>query len=47
MVKYLEKKFLEMGYEVKIISRKKQYISWEDKAGMVEALENAEILITF
>ncbi|WP_209810973.1 TIGR01777 family oxidoreductase [Ammoniphilus resinae] len=42
---YFEKNFKEMGYVVKIISRQKKHISWEDKAGIVEALENAEILI--
>ena len=42
---YFEKKFREMGYEVKIISRQKQHISWEDKSEMMEALEGAELLI--
>lgn len=42
---YLEKKFREIGYEVKIISRQKQHISWEDKLEMIEALEGVELLI--
>lgn len=42
---YLKRKFKELGYEIKIISRQKQHISWEDKVSIVEALENAELLI--
>jgi uncharacterized protein (TIGR01777 family) len=42
---YFNKKFKELGYEVYIISRQKQYISWEDKLGIVEALEDTELLI--
>ena len=42
---YLEMKFTEMGYEVKIISRQSPHISWGDEERIVEALENAEILI--
>lgn len=43
--KYFENKFTELGYKVKIISRKSQHISWEDQTGMLEALEGAEMLI--
>lgn len=43
--KYLENEFLEKGYEVKIISRQPQHISWTDKKGIIAALEGAEMLI--
>lgn len=43
--KYLENEFLEKGYEVKIISRQPQHISWDDKKGIIAALEGAEMLI--
>ena len=42
---YFEKRFKELGYEVRIISRQKQHISWEDKLGIIEALEDTELLI--
>lgn len=42
---YFEKKFKELGYEVNIISRQKQHISWEDKLRIIEALEDTELLI--
>lgn len=42
---YFERKFNELGYEVKIISRQLQYISWDDKSGIIEALEGAELLV--
>ncbi|MET1031189.1 TIGR01777 family oxidoreductase [Domibacillus tundrae] len=42
---YFETKFKALGYEVKIISRQTQHISWENKAGMKEALEGADLLI--
>ncbi|KAF0818098.1 Cell division inhibitor SulA [Bacillus sp. ZZV12-4809] len=38
-------KFKELGYEVHIISRQKQHISWEDKLSIKEALEDTELLI--
>lgn len=38
-------KFRENGVEVKIISRKSEHISWEDRAGMIDALEGADLLI--
>jgi len=41
----LENEFLEKGYEVKIISRQPQHISWTDKKGIIAALEGAEMLI--
>lgn len=43
--KYLENEFLEKGYEVKIISRQPQHISWNDKKGIIAALEGSEMLI--
>lgn len=43
--KYLQAQFYHMGYEVYIISRKKQNIRWEDTDGIVRALENSEMLI--
>ena len=42
---YFEKKFKELGYEVNIISRQKQHISWDDKLGIIEALEDTKLLI--
>ena len=43
--KYLQQKFEELGYEVKIISRQKNNIKWGNEADIISALENAEILI--
>lgn len=42
---YFKKRFQELGYEVLIISRQSPYISWEDRDGIMEALEDAELLI--
>jgi uncharacterized protein len=42
---YFETKFKKLGYEVKIISRQTKHISWENKTGVIEALEGAELLI--
>ncbi|MEC2076341.1 TIGR01777 family oxidoreductase [Metabacillus fastidiosus] len=42
---YFNNKFKELGYEVDIISRQKQHISWGDKLRIIEALEDAELLI--
>ena len=42
---YFKDKFTELGYEVKIISRQPQNISWDDTPGIVDALEGAELLI--
>ncbi|MCL6659918.1 TIGR01777 family oxidoreductase [Paenibacillus polymyxa] len=38
-------RFKKQGYEVLIISRQPGHIAWEDRAGIVEALEEAEMLI--
>jgi uncharacterized protein len=43
--KYLHQKFEKLGYEVKIISRQKNNIQWQDEIKLTEALENAEMLI--
>lgn len=43
--KYLEQKFTQLGYDVKIISRQAGNISWQDEAGIIEALEGSEMLI--
>jgi nucleoside-diphosphate-sugar epimerase len=43
--KYLAKEFGNLGYEVIIISRRKENIQWNDTAGIINALENSEILI--
>lgn len=43
--KYFETKYSELGYDVKIISRKSPYISWDDQAGIIDALEGAELVV--
>lgn len=43
--KYFEEKFKILGYEVKIISRQLHHISWSDHSGIVEAMEQAEMVI--
>lgn len=42
---YLERKFVDLGYKVKIISRQPHHISWSNQAGIIEALDQAEIVI--
>ncbi|MGG1630373.1 TIGR01777 family oxidoreductase [Rossellomorea sp. NRS-1567] len=42
---YLQKKFLEMGDAVTIISRQSPHVSWDDQEGVVQSLEGAELLI--
>ncbi|KAA0548560.1 TIGR01777 family protein [Bacillus sp. BGMRC 2118] len=42
---YFEQKFMKQGYEVKIISRQHQHISWNDQKAIQEALEGSEMLI--
>lgn len=42
---YFERKFTDMGYDVAIISRNSPYIKWENKDEIIQALENAEMLI--
>ncbi|SET52708.1 hypothetical protein SAMN05421676_105190 [Salinibacillus kushneri] len=42
---YFEKKFHELGFQVLVISRNSPHIVWDDRAKIVKALENAELLI--
>jgi uncharacterized protein len=42
---YFEKQFKELGYDVKHISRQPQHISWNDRAAIINALEDGELLI--
>ncbi|MHA6258647.1 TIGR01777 family oxidoreductase [Sporosarcina sp. CAU 1771] len=42
---YFEEKFTNLGYEVLIISRQAQHLSWSDQSSIVEALDDAEMLI--
>ncbi|KAB8137804.1 TIGR01777 family protein [Gracilibacillus oryzae] len=42
---YFKEKLEELDYEVVFISRRKSAITWDDQAGMTEALENAEMVI--
>lgn len=43
--RYFEEKFSKLGYEVKIISRQDKHISWDNQKGVIQALEDAELLI--
>lgn len=43
--KYLTKRFGDLGYQVIIISRQKENIQWNDTTGILNALENSEMLI--
>ena len=43
--KYLTKQFGNLGYQVIIISRQKENIQWNDTTGIINALENSEMLI--
>lgn len=42
---YLEEKFMDLGYKVKIISRQPQHISWTNQAGIIDALDQSEMII--
>ncbi|MEH7223446.1 TIGR01777 family oxidoreductase [Bacillus sp. JJ1566] len=42
---YFSKKFSDLGYDVKVISRNAPNITWDDRDGIMEALENSEMLI--
>lgn len=42
---YFEEKFKNLGYEVIIISRQSQHLSWTNQESIVKALEDAEMLI--
>jgi uncharacterized protein len=43
--KYLLKKYTNLGYKVSIISRGTQYVHWNNQYNIIDALENAEMLI--
>ena len=43
--KYLQQKFKALGYEIKIISRQKNNVQWHDELSIIDALENADMLI--
>ncbi|GJM75753.1 NAD-dependent epimerase [Paenibacillus macerans] len=40
-----ERRFREMGYEIGMISRQASHISWNDRTGMTQALEGADLLV--
>ncbi|KFN07044.1 TIGR01777 family oxidoreductase [Paenibacillus macerans] len=40
-----ERRFREMGYEIGMISRQASHISWDDRTGMTQALEGADLLV--
>ncbi|MBX0356992.1 TIGR01777 family oxidoreductase [Halobacillus sp. Nhm2S1] len=42
---YFQKRFKDLGYEVKVISRRKGFIHWEDQELIVKAIDGADILI--
>lgn len=43
--KYLADRFEKLGYQIVIISRRKDHLNWDDTTGIIHALENAEMLI--
>ena len=43
--KYLSEYFTQQGYQVIVIARQPGMVSWKDKNGIIEALEDAEMLI--
>jgi uncharacterized protein len=43
--KYLTEQFTNLGYEVIIISRQKNSIKWNDTNAIIEAINNAEMLV--
>lgn len=42
---YFEEQYKKLGYDVSIISRQQGRISWDNRSSIVEALEDAELLI--
>ncbi|WP_243290918.1 TIGR01777 family oxidoreductase [Bacillus sp. FJAT-47783] len=42
---YFKRKFMDLGYDVMIIFRNHPHITWDHKQEIVDALENAEMLI--
>lgn len=43
--RYLDTHFQSMGYKVVVISRQEKHIQWDNRPGIISALENAEMLI--
>jgi uncharacterized protein len=43
--KYFEKNLTTLGYEVKIISRQSNHISWNDEPAIIQAMEDADMVI--
>jgi uncharacterized protein len=43
--KYLQQKYIALGYEIIIISRGEKYVNWNNKPAILAALENSVILI--
>ncbi|MFE4353935.1 TIGR01777 family oxidoreductase [Peribacillus butanolivorans] len=43
--KYFENHFMNLGYEVRIISRQSPHISWSNNEGIRESIENFDMLI--
>lgn len=42
---FFEQEFIKLGYDVIIISRRPQHVSWENEEDITEALDHAELLI--
>lgn len=42
---YFQAHFQQLGYDVKVISRRPEFISWNDRPAIIEALEGADMLI--
>ncbi|WP_106766229.1 TIGR01777 family oxidoreductase [Paenibacillus faecalis] len=43
--KLLEEKYTSLGYDVRMISRQEQHISWNNSQQMVEAIDQSDVLI--
>ncbi|MEA3321755.1 MAG: TIGR01777 family oxidoreductase [Bacillota bacterium] len=43
--KYIEKQFIQLNYEVIIISRQPQHVAWTDRKRIAKAVDNAELVI--
>jgi len=42
---FFEREYNKLGYDVMIISRRPQHVSWENEEGIADALNHAELLI--
>ncbi|WP_226526841.1 TIGR01777 family oxidoreductase [Metabacillus niabensis] len=42
---FFEREFIRLGYDVIIISRRPQHVSWENEGDIAEALNHAELLV--